>query len=246
MSTEKSDYYKVFYPAFRFALDRKFDREVSGDENILDEPAIYTANHIQFADSLIVAAAYTEATDKPLRFAAKKEYFEGGGINDKGRLGRITKWFMEHTMMIPVDRKPSNPRSFMDFQASVSDRLNHGDSVALHPEGTRSQDGKLHKFKSGASRIAIAQSVPIVPVGLYYEKYHNANKTHVDIQFGPAITPDQYTADPYSKLSNREKAEYFIDLAEGRVAEMIGVDRSHEFAQIHKQTNRINDKQSRQ
>ena len=38
-----------------------------------------------------------------------------------------------------------------------------GGSLILYPEGTRSQDGKMQPFKSGAALFAIELDVPVVP-----------------------------------------------------------------------------------
>lgn len=234
MSHEKADFYKPLAPVFRFALDKKFDRAVTGVENIPETPAIYTPNHIHAVDSPLVAVSYSELTGLPMRFAAKREYFEGRGMDDQGKFGRIVKWVMEHGHMIPVDREGANPRAFQELQLQVASRLGNGDAVALHPEGTRNEDGKLHKFKSGAARIAIALSVPIVPVGINYTEYSNGDKTHVDIEFGQPIMPEEYTALPYSLLPARQKAEHFIQVAENRVADMTGMPQSGAFAQLRK------------
>lgn len=235
MSHEKADFYKVVYPAFRFAIDRKFDSTVINPENVLEQPAIYAANHIRFEDSFLVARAYTETTGDPLRFAAKQEYFDGLGLDDKGKYGRSVKWLMEHTRMIPVDRESKDPHSFNNFQNTIGKRIARGDSVALHPEGTRSEDGKLHKFKSGASRIAIALSVPIVPVGLVYEDYSNGQKTHVDVIFGRAIMPEAYTRIPYTLIpGQKHKAEHLIKVVEDRVSDLTGMKQSGKFAELKK------------
>jgi len=234
MSHEKADYYKPLAPVFRFGLDRKFERDVSGIENIPDQPAIYAPNHIRFEDSLLVATSYTEATGIPMRFAAKQEYFDGKGMDDKGKLGRTVRWIMEHGRMIPVDREASSPRAFQHLQEQVGDRLSHGDAVALHPEGTRSEDGRLHKFKSGASRIALTYGVPIVPVGIVYSKYSNNRKTHVSIEFGQPVMPDEYKHLPYTLLPGRQKAEHLIQVVEDRVSDITGMPQSGTFAQLRK------------
>lgn len=234
MSHEKADYYKALSPVFRFGLDRKFDRSVEGIENIPDQPAIYTPNHIRFEDSLLVATSYTEATGIPMRFAAKQEYFDGKGLDDRGKFGRSLRWIMEHGHMIPVDREAASPRAFQELQRQVGDRLENGDAVALHPEGTRSEDGKLHKFKSGASRIALAYSAPIVPVGIVYSQYSNNRKTHVDIEFGRPVMPEEYARMPYTLLPARQKAEHLIQVVEDRVSDITGMPQSGTFAQLRK------------
>jgi len=63
-----------------------------------------------------------------------------------------------------IDRK--NPRN---ARAAVEKALQHlGDGVGIlfFAEGTRSLDGKLQPFKKGAFRLAIEQSLPVLPVTL--------------------------------------------------------------------------------
>lgn len=239
---KRRDAYKLVYPVLNGILNHSYHRTVSGAENIPNTPAIYAPNHIKLADSLLVAAAYTDETGLPLRFGAKQEYFEGGGMNDKGRFGRSMRWLMEHTHQIPVDRESRDPRAFQRLQTDVADRLAYGDSVALHPEGTRSTDGKLHKFKSGAARIAIALSVPIVPVGLVYDERSNRRVTDVEIIFGKPVTPEEFIHLPYSLLPNKQKAEYFSQVVENRVADLTGMEQSGAFAVLRKLRHHPEDK----
>ena len=233
--SEKHDFYKAAVPLVRFGLDRKFDRlPPKGLDNIPDQPAIFAPNHIQFLDSIFVALAYTEETGEPLRFGAKQEYFDGKGTDDNGKYGRILKWAMEHTRQIPVDRESKDRQAFFNLQEAVRDRIEHGDSVALHPEGTRSNDGRLHKFKSGAARLAIALSAPIVPTGLVYTKHSNGDKTNVQVSFGKPIMPEEYKHLPYSLLANGPKAEHLIQVVENRVADLTGMEQSGVFAVLRK------------
>ncbi len=234
MPRKNADFYGQLWPIARTMIDRRFDRSVTGVENIPEGPVIVAANHIRMVDSPIVAVSYTEATGNPLRFAAKREFFDGEGVDGKGKWGRVAKWVLEHTDMIPVDRESRSRSDLVRFQQEVARRLHDGDGVGIHPEGTRSDDGKLHKFKSGAAGIAIARTVPIVPVGLTYERYSNGRKTHVDVMFGEALTSDDYQTLPYSMLPGRQKAEYFTSVVEQRVADLTGMERSGMFAQLHK------------
>lgn len=232
---EKLDAYKVLYPAFHFVLNRQFDRTVTGIENIPDTPAIYTPNHIRIADSPLVAATYTEATDEPMRFVVKKEYLDGEGIDGHGKLGRSVRLLMEYTGMIPVDREATGVHANQDFQNQVIDRLERGGAVALHPEGTRSDDGRLYKFRSGAAHIALAAHVPIVPVGIIYSQFDNKRKTHVSIEFGQPVMPEEYNEPPYSELAGaRNKSEALIQEIENRVALLTGMEQAGKFAELHK------------
>lgn len=234
MSHEKADFYKPLAPLIRKGLDLKFDRTVQGLKNIPDTPALYTPNHLRFEDSPLLAVSYSEQTKIPMRFGAKREYFDGEGLDGQGKFGRTLQWIMEHGQMVPVDREGTNPRASQNLQLQIADRLANGDAVALHPEGTRSEDGKLHKFKSGAARIAIALSVPIVPVGITYHQYDNRKRMHVNIEFGKPILPEEFITGPHSLLPARQKADYFMQLAENRVADMTGMPQSGAFAQLRK------------
>lgn len=234
MLDERKDRYRQIYPVANFLLNRKFDIHVEGTEHIPDQPAIYTPNHIRFEDSLLVAKAFTDATGNLMRFGAKREYFDGLGINNDGKNGKLLKWVMESTHQIPVDREGKDPRAFFKLQAEVADRTNHGNSVTFHPEGTRSEDGRLHKFKDGAARIAIALSLPIVPVGLVYDVQSNRRKIDATVSFGEPIMPEEYTRLPYSAFPAKLKAQHFIQVAEDRVADLTDMEQSGIFAILKK------------
>ena len=45
--------------------------------------------------------------------------------------------------------------------------LSRGASIAIFPEGTRSKDGEIHRFKAGAFALAKEAGVPILPVVLH-------------------------------------------------------------------------------
>jgi 1-acyl-sn-glycerol-3-phosphate acyltransferase len=49
---------------------------------------------------------------------------------------------------------------------ACKDRLSKHVSVMIFPEGTRSIDGELQKFKDGAFRLAIETGTPILPLVL--------------------------------------------------------------------------------
>ena len=61
---------------------------------------------------------------------------------------------------IPVERQgntvPAMKRALFCIQ--------NGYTMLVHPEGTRSRDGKMRAFKGGAAKLAIDANVPLVPV----------------------------------------------------------------------------------
>ena len=70
--------------------------------------------------------------------------------------------FMRALGYVVVDNK-----SLADIENECFALLNAGISVVFFPEGTRSRDGKIGKFKSGAFELALKAHRPIVP--LFFE-----------------------------------------------------------------------------
>jgi len=57
-----------------------------------------------------------------------------------------------------------NKESVIKMMEKSEDALSKGESLFIFPEGTRSTDGEIHRFKSGAFRLALEKGVPILPV----------------------------------------------------------------------------------
>lgn len=232
--TKEKDTYMNIVPVANGLLNVIYDIDIQGLDTVTDEPSIYAINHLRFADSIIVAGIVAKHIKRPVRFGAKSEYFDGEGINGKGLFGGPVKKFMLDTHQLRVERESKNPRSFEDLKRQARLVLGSGDSLAFHPEGSRSTDGRLNKFKSGIARIALENNVPIVPVGLVYEDHPGFERTDVSVIFGDRLDPNEYVNPPISLLPNREKAEVVSDIAEERVALLTGQIRSHEFADLQK------------
>ncbi len=93
-----------------------------------------------------------------------------------GFLGIDFKWVMKQEMRsIPgvgigcekvghifIDR--SNRKAALASIKSAQSKIGNGTSVVFFPEGTRSRDGALQKFKKGAFRFALDLDLPILPV----------------------------------------------------------------------------------
>lgn len=65
---------------------------------------------------------------------------------------------------IIVDR--SNPEAARRSINDALERIGDGVGVLFFPEGTRSLDGRLKSFKSGAFRIAMDHQLPLLPITL--------------------------------------------------------------------------------
>ena len=76
--------------------------------------------------------------------------------------------------------------------------LKDGFSIAIFPEGTRSQDENPHEFKEGSLRPALKAGVPVIPMAisgtadiLENNRRFQVKPTTVHITFGQPIYPDQ-------------------------------------------------------
>lgn len=66
---------------------------------------------------------------------------------------------------ICIDRGRSN-EAMEQLLAEGTRWIGRGASVAVFPEGTRSKDGEIHRFKAGAFLLAREAGVPLLPVVL--------------------------------------------------------------------------------
>ena len=61
---------------------------------------------------------------------------------------------------IPVDRSGNTVPAMKRALACIQE----GYTMLIHPEGTRTLDGKIGEFKGGAAKLAIDSDVPLIPV----------------------------------------------------------------------------------
>ena len=73
-------------------------------------------------------------------------------------------WAMWASKHIMLDR--ANPLDAVKTIQRARDRIAAGISVVVFPEGTRSRDGRLLRFKKGGFLLAVKANRPVVPVTL--------------------------------------------------------------------------------
>ncbi len=110
------------------------------------------------------AANHESAFDIPLAFAAIPLRMVAVS---KIELKKIPffGWGMIAARTIFVDRR-DRERALKSLKKAKTSLKNNPRSIMVYPEGTRSLDGKIHKFKKGGIVLAIEIGMPIVPVAL--------------------------------------------------------------------------------
>jgi 1-acyl-sn-glycerol-3-phosphate acyltransferase len=132
-------------------VHRLWDIGLHGFERLPDAgAAILCPNHISFLDSAFLMLS----VPRNISFVGKAEYMRSWK----------TKYLFPMLGMIPIDRAGGSKSAVaLDVAAEV---LRRGELFGIYPEGTRSRDGKLHKGRTGAARLALEVGAPIYPVGI--------------------------------------------------------------------------------
>jgi 1-acyl-sn-glycerol-3-phosphate acyltransferase len=134
--------------------------EIVGAEHLdgLTGPCVFVANHQSHVDTLLAHAALPESIRSRIYFgAAQDRWFV------KGKKKLVLKpWYQS----LALGNFPILRGGGADALAYAHWLLARGQHVFLFPEGTRAVSDELGPFKHGATLLAIANGVPIVPMYL--------------------------------------------------------------------------------
>jgi long-chain acyl-CoA synthetase len=132
-------------------------------------PMLLIANHVTAYDGALVLYALPRRLRQHVAIAMSGEMLEdfrhgrkqGNALLDL--LGPMA-WLLITALfnVFPLPRQQGFRRSF----AHAGEALDHGDSVMIFPEGTRSRDGRMHAFRQGIGLLAVESAVPVLPVAL--------------------------------------------------------------------------------
>ncbi|WP_372338911.1 lysophospholipid acyltransferase family protein [Actinoplanes sp. RD1] len=187
-------------------------------------PVIFAVNHISALDSFLVPLV----SPRPVSFLAKEEYFTGAGP-----LGRLLRAGLLSIDAIPVPRGAH--RAAQQALETALEVLRDGRAFGIHPEGTRSRDGRLYRGRTGVAWLALASGAPVVPVGvLGTDKVQPVGAPlprpgKVTVRFGEPLHFSQGTAtaararreatddimDAIAKLSGQDRAPGYHELSTG-------------------------------
>ena len=168
------------------------DVEVGGLERF-DHKASYVfmPNHLSFLDGPVMVMVIPQS----VRVIVKKSVFATP----------ILGWAMLHVGCVPVDRRAGGGGIKSIEKASRLMR-ERGYSFLIFPEGTRSLDGKLQRFRRGGFFLAIAGGAPIVPVTiggtfeLMPKGRFGAKRGTVSVVFHPPVPVEGYSEGNVAEL----------------------------------------------
>jgi len=192
--------------------------ETSGFERLPEHgPAILCPNHISFIDSAFLMLSVT----RNISFVGKAEYMDSWK----------TKYVFPALGMIPIDRTGgSKSAAALQTAARV---LRRGELFGMFPEGTRARDGRIHKGRTGAARLALEVGAPIFPVGITGTDLIQPPDARAPVPFkscriaiGRPIRPERYAA-----MSERHRAlRAMIDEVMFEICQLTGVEYVNTYA----------------
>ena len=119
-------------------------------------PAILIANHNSHIDTLVLMCLFSMSQLLKVHPVAAADYF----FNTRFRS------FLFRTLIGAIAVKRERTRnSKEDVFAEAKQNLKKGHLLIIYPEGTRSPDGEIREFKTGAAHLAKSHpDVPVIPI----------------------------------------------------------------------------------
>jgi 1-acyl-sn-glycerol-3-phosphate acyltransferase len=160
----------------------------------LEGPVVLVANHCSHMDTPEILRSLPGRMRRRTVVAAAEDYF----YRSRRRALMVSLGFNT----VPMRRQGGGLEA--DKTQHVDELIDHGWSLLVFPEGTRSRDGRIGRLRSGAAVIALAHGVPLVPVHItgtrsampvgqsWPERLpgRGLGRRHdVAIRFGPPIRP---------------------------------------------------------
>jgi len=172
-------------------------------------PALIVANHVSFADALVLMAM----SPRPIRFVMDQAIFRVP----------VLSWLFRQVKAIPI--APAKVDAAMMERAfdRVSEELRDGQLVCIFPEGKITANGEINPFRPGVTRILERDPVPVVPVALqglwgsYFSRISGAAMTQpfrrglfskIGIRVGDPVAPPAATPEQLQQLVTAMRGDW--------------------------------------
>lgn len=169
-------FYTIAWNAVNLLWRLWFRLEIRGKENVPKSgPFVFVSNHVSGLDPTIVCLAVP--TKIKLRFIGKAELFKNPFL-------RLL--FVKGLKAFPIERGAADTSAL----EKAMDIVKEGGVLAIFPEGTRSQDGYLQRFKSGTSLIVQQTAADVLPCNITYLNGKRF-RSHVIVNIGEVLPFEQ-------------------------------------------------------
>jgi long-chain acyl-CoA synthetase len=172
-----------------------FRVKVKGTEHLPETPFILAPNHQTYLDSIFVTKLLTRKTLKNTYFFAKGKHFSKKWRQVFARYNNIIVMNINEDLVETIQK--------------MAEVLKKNKNIVIFPEGTRTRDGQLGRFKDVFSILSCELQVPIIPVAIQggYEAMPRGTFIpkpfhKISVNFLPAIPPKNHS---YESLSDEVK-----------------------------------------
>lgn len=125
---------------------------IKGNKKLPKSPCIIVANHRCAIDGFLITYNFSRKVNKDIFFFAKEKHWKS----------KIAQFFAKKNNIILMDIN-KNVRQSLQEMCAV---LEKGKNIVIFPEGTRSKDKTMKKFKDTFAILSKELNVPIVPVAI--------------------------------------------------------------------------------
>jgi 1-acyl-sn-glycerol-3-phosphate acyltransferase len=174
----------------RAGLRRLFAFQVSGLEHVPTGAFIVAANHVNYLDGVVLAAALS----RQIVFLVMPRVY---------RATPLHPFFHDRIGSIPINLARPDHGAIR----SVLRALEAGGVVGIFPEGPFGKDGQLVRGQPGVALVALRAGVPVVPAAitgtfeaLVARRWHIPRPVPVRVRFG---APLRFTAQARRVLTHR-------------------------------------------
>lgn len=143
----RTPFLDVCRPGVRALARLYFGLRLEGTEHIPQAgPLVIAPNHQTYVDPVLV----TIPIRRRIHYMAWNQLFEVPGLS----------WAIRRLRAFPVQLESRDPGATREAVRL----LRAGEALMIFPEGARSLDGQIGRFKLGAFRLAASLGVPVLPV----------------------------------------------------------------------------------
>jgi len=141
-------YYSCFWGSMFIWTNPMWRVKIANRDRIrIGETYILVSNHQSMFDICLIYRLF-----KPFKWVSKSENF----------LLPVIGWNLRMNEYIKIERE--SRKSIMKMMQDCEKAIGEGNSIMMFPEGTRTVDGELRSFKTGAFMLALKTRTPIIPI----------------------------------------------------------------------------------
>lgn len=184
----KDNLFSIFMKPIEFILFNSYFRlKIKAKEKLSDKVCIYAGNHQSFLDGFLLNYAFSSKILKNTYYIAKDEHFKS----------KLRKFLGKHGNIVLVDVS-KDTTAVLKIAAHL---LRQNKNIVIFPEGARTRDGNLGKFKKSFAILAHELNVDIQPFTIKgaYEAFPVDTKfpksAKIELEFLDRIKPEGKTYD---------------------------------------------------